>query len=76
MAVALCRVPELRLFAFSLPDCNLVADVRLPSLGDGKRLEDYDLDQRFLMRDNSMMFMFHDREFYSYDAGMDGFPER
>ena len=28
-------------------------------------LETYDLDQRFLMKDNTMIFMFHDPDFFS-----------
>ena len=28
-------------------------------------LEGYDLDQRFLMKDNTMIFMFHDPDFFS-----------
>ncbi len=65
----MCHVPDLRLFAFSLPECTLLADVKLPLLSSptGRVLEDYDLDQRFLMRDNSMMFMFHDQDFFSQD---------
>jgi len=63
-AVALCRIPKLSLFVFNLPNCELLRQVTLmehiPS-----PLESNDLDQRFLMKDNTMIFMFHDSEFFS-----------
>ena len=33
-----------------------------------------DLDQRFLMKDNTMMFLFHDPEFFSYLFSQDDTP--
>ena len=64
-AVALCRTPNLLLFVFSLPDCKLLETITLPE--DPERpLELDDLDQRFLMKDNTMMFMFHHPEFFNH----------
>ena len=63
-AVALCRIPKLNLFVFNLPNCELLRQVTLlehiPT-----PLENDDLDQRFLMKENTMIFMFHDSEFFS-----------
>jgi len=63
-AVGLCRTPKLALFVFKLPDGQLMRQVNLfdylPS-----PLEGYDLDQRFLMKENTMIFMFHDPDFFS-----------
>ena len=28
-------------------------------------IEDYELDQRFLMKENTMIFMFHDKDFFA-----------
>ena len=54
-AVALCRTPKLTLHIYSLPDCGLLTS--LPLLPDPARPLDTDeLDQRFLMRDNTMVF--------------------
>ncbi len=64
-AVALCRTPKLTLFVFSLPNCQLLREVNLfTSLAQS--LEADDLDQRFMMRDNTMIFMFHDAEFFNH----------
>ncbi len=68
VAVALCRAPELTLFTFSLPDCQLLTETPIR----GSVVDSYDLDQRFLMRDNSMMFMLHHQDFFKYDEEEDG----
>lgn len=66
-AVALCRVPQLFLFVFNLPDCQLLRQVDLHKMLYLERPLDLDdLDQRFLMRDNTMIFMFHDPDFFSH----------
>ena len=65
-AVALCRTPTLTLYIFSLPDCQLQLCLPLhtrPQLGI---LDGDDMDQRYLVRDNRMMFFFHDKEFFSH----------
>jgi len=59
-AVAVCRAPTLTAFVFSLPDCRLLQTVSLPA-----GLEGDDMDQRFLMKDNTMFFMFHHPEFFN-----------
>jgi len=64
-AVALCRTPKLNLFVFSLPSCDLVQTVALPENPE-RPLELDDLDQRFLMKDNTMMFMFHHPDFFNH----------
>ena len=51
---------------FSLPKCQLLQTI--PVMGKPtlwKTLEDFELDQRFLLKDNSMMFLFHDQEFFN-----------
>ena len=72
--VAVCRAPTLTAFVFSLPDCRLLqtvcslqcctllcsVQVSLPA-----GLEGDDMDQRFLMKDNTMIFMFHHPEFFN-----------
>ena len=63
-AVALCRIPKLSLFVFNLPNCELLRQVTLMEYIPSP-LESNDLDQRFLMKDNTMIFMFHDSEFFS-----------
>ena len=63
--MALCRTPEQTVLIFSLPDCKLVHQIKLNDLGSVDRpLEEDDLDQRFLMRNNTMMFMFHHPQFF------------
>ena len=63
--MALCRTPEQTVLIFSLPDCKLVHQIKLNDLGSVERpLEEDDLDQRFLMRNNTMMFMFHHPQFF------------
>ena len=63
--MALCRTPEQTVLIFSLPDCKLVHLTKLNDLGSVERpLEEDDLDQRFLMRNNTMMFMFHHPQFF------------
>ena len=69
-AVALCRTPLHTILIFSLPHCELVHQVKLGELGSIERpFEDDDLDQRFLMRNNTMMFMFHDPNFFDFEEG-------
>jgi len=63
-AVGLCRTPKLALFVFKLPDGQLLKQVNLYDHLVSP-LETYDLDQRFLMKDNTMIFMFHDPDFFS-----------
>ena len=63
-AVGLCRTPKLALFVFNLPDCQLLRQVNLVDYLPSP-LESYDLDQRFLMRENTMIFMFHDPDFFT-----------
>ena len=71
-AVALCRTPDLTFYIFSVPDCQLLQT--FPVLQDPSRsLNVEDMDQRFLMKDNTMMFMFHDPEFFNH-LFMDGTP--
>ena len=63
--MALCRTPDQTVLIFSLPDCKLVHQIKLNDLGSVERpLEEDDLDQRFLMRNNTMMFMFHHPQFF------------
>ena len=62
--MALCRIPELSLFVFNLPNCELLRQITLMEHLP-RPLEPDDLDQRFLMKDNTMIFMFHDSEFFS-----------
>ena len=64
-AVALCRTPRLQIFIFSLPSCQLIRTVPLPDIPE-RPLELDDLDQRFLMKDNTMMFMFHHPDFFNH----------
>ena len=62
--MALCRIPQLSLFVFNLPNCELLRQITLMEHLP-RPLEPDDLDQRFLMKDNTMIFMFHDSEFFS-----------
>jgi len=63
-AVGLVRVPEFYVFVFSLPDCELIRQIRLsfPSVVE-RPLETDDLEQRFLARKNVMYFIFNDPNF-------------
>ena len=66
--MALCRTPHHTILIFSLPKCELVHQIKLCELGSIEHpLEEDDLDQRFLMRNNTMMFMFHHPEFFDVD---------
>ena len=67
-ALALCRTPNLTFFIFSLPHCQLLKSFPVdPSpLTGAPSLNTFDLDQRFLMKDNTVMFMFHDKEFFNH----------
>ena len=60
-ALALCRTPDLTFYIFSLPDCKLLQTIPVV-----QSLNTFDLDQRFLMKDNTVMFMFHDRQFFNH----------
>ena len=73
LAVALCRTPCHTIFIFSLPNCELVHEMKLCDFGSIERpLEEDDLDQRFLMRNNTMMFMFHHPQFWGEEFDDDG----
>ena len=54
------RTPKLTLFIFSLPHCELLQSIDLPD-----SLERDEMDQRFLLKDYKMMFLFHDQEFFN-----------
>ena len=60
-ALALCRTCNLTFFIFSLPDCHL-----LKSFPMERSLNTLDLDQRFLVKDNTIMFMFFNNEFFTH----------
>lgn len=62
-AVALCRAPNFSLFIFSLPDCNFIQEIPLISNPEFP-LENDVLDQRFIIRDNTLIFLFHDKDFF------------
>ena len=53
-------MPKLTFFVFSLPDCQLQHSLELPG-----SLEHDEMDQRYLLKDNTMMFLFHDQEFFN-----------
>ena len=53
-------MPKLTFFVFSLPDCQLLHSLELPG-----SLEQDEMDQRYLLKDNTMMFLFHDQEFFN-----------
>ena len=67
-AVALCRTPELTVLIFSIPDCKLEHLLRMKDLLKTS-YEHLVLDERFLVKDNTMVFLFHDPNFYVYDFG-------
>jgi hypothetical protein len=83
-AVALCRTPKHCFYIFSLPDCHLLRTVPivggpgtlLPSLDrlHDRPLEQDDLDQRFLVKDDTMMFLFHHPDFFNdiFEINEDG----
>ena len=76
-AVGLCRTvlkqpgldrfsnPKLTLFVFNLPDGQLLKIVNLFGHFNSP-LETYDLDTRFLMKDNTMIFVVHDPYFFAH----------
>ena len=64
-AVALCRTPDLTFYIFSLPECKLEKSFRIRDLLQSP-YEQLVMDQRFMMKDNTMMFMFHDIEFFNH----------
>ena len=76
-AVGLCRTvvkqlgpdrfsnPKLTLFVFKLPDGQLLKKVNLFDHLNSP-LETYDLDTRFLMKDNTMIFVVHDPYFFAH----------
>ena len=64
-AVAICRTPDLSILIFSLPECQLLHQTKFAFPGSIERpLEEDELDQRLLMRENTMMFMFHHPQFF------------
>lgn len=75
-AVALCRAPGLKLFIFSLPDCSLLQTIPLfgcNPLDVSRSLDLDDLDQRILMKDDTMMFLFHHPDFFNiFEPNHDG----
>lgn len=72
-AVALCRIPQLMFFIFSIPNCELLHQVSLP-LDPERPLELDELDQRFLMMDTTVMYMFHDPTFFDHLDGQGDQP--
>ena len=64
-AVALCRTPDLTVLIFSLPDCKLEKSFKLKDHLQSS-YEHLELDQRFMMKDNTMMFLFHDPDFFHH----------
>ena len=64
-AVALCRTPDLTVFVFSIPDCKLEKSFKIKDHLQSS-YEHLELDQRFMMKDNTMMFMFHDPDFFHH----------
>lgn len=62
-AVALCRTPDLTIFIFSIPDCKLERSVKIRDQLETP-YEQLELDQRFIMKDNTMMFLFYDPHFF------------
>ena len=53
-------MPKLTFFVFSLPECQLLQSIELK-----ENLDHDEMDQRFLLKDNTMMFLFHDEEFFN-----------
>ena len=53
-------MPKLTFFVFSLPDCQLLKSIELK-----ENLDHDEMDQRFLLKDDTMMFLFHDEEFFN-----------
>ena len=64
-AVALCRTPDLTVLIFSIPDCKLEKSFKIKDHLKSS-YEHLELDQRFMMKDNTMMFMFHDPDFFHH----------
>ena len=62
-AVALCRTPDLTFFIFTIPDCKLERHFKIKDQLETS-YEHLDLDQRFVMIDNMMMFFFFDPNFF------------
>jgi len=79
-AVALCRTPLHTLYIFSLPDCQLLKSVCLSSSIqsqlDSRPLEEDELDQRFLAKDNTLMFLFYHPDFFNDIFDMNEGPQR
>ena len=71
-AFGLVRVPEFRLFVFSLPDSRLVKEMRLHFPHVPRPLEEFKLEQRFLTRKNVMYFIFSQPDYYGGFAGANG----
>ena len=68
-AVALCRTPDLHFYIFSLPDGALLRSFPIMSVPRSLNLDE--LDQRFLMKDNMMMFLLHDTAFFNHLFALD-----
>ena len=73
-AFGLVRVPEFRLFVFSLPDSKLVKETRLNFSHVSRPLEDFKLEQRFLTRKNVMYFIFSQPDYYGGLGGAGNAP--
>jgi len=69
-AVLLCRVPQLILYVFTLPQCECKVSITLTDEPGLISLDEDFLDQRFLAVDNKLLFFFHDKQFYNYLNGL------
>lgn len=74
LAVALCRTPELNVFVFSLPDCQLIREVSLSAVISSD-LQNVNLDQRFHLYENTVMFMLHENDFYGFSEDEEDYEE-
>ena len=63
-AVALCRTPELTVLIFSIPDCKLEKSFKIKD-NLSASYEHLELDQRFMAKGNTMMFLFREPNFYA-----------
>ena len=67
-AVALCRTPDLTILIFSIPDCKLEKMFKMKDLMETS----YELlvldHHRFMVEENTMMFLFHDSIFYDLET--------
>ena len=64
-AVALCRTPDLTVFTFSIPDCKLELCIKLK---DNLKFsyEHLVLNEKFLVKENTIGFLFHEPNFYEF----------